>query len=306
MASGWSRSATTWIDAIETAGPAWLDGHSAQRGRRAVLRDVRVARRPDAAARQRVRFAVHQLRRAVVREIRGPRATRWSGFDNRDVGPVVAARGPDLLVAGHGRRRRRACSMQLGAERAHVHGVSMGGMIVQWVAIDHRPGCSSMTSVMSTHRRSPSTGAAHPRPSPQLTAPPATTRAEHLDQQVAARRIYGSKPGVGRRGPGPGDGGAGLRPAACTRRDSAARLGAIIHDTGRAQALRSVCRATARGPSDAGARRGARWRAPARRCGAFVAAAPQRMAAGGRQCSHGWGDRPPEIFGSGAKWRGVG
>ena len=41
----------------------------------------------------------------------------------------------------------------LGIDRAHVMGLSMGGMIVQQMAIDHAERLLTMTSVMSTHRR---------------------------------------------------------------------------------------------------------------------------------------------------------
>jgi pimeloyl-ACP methyl ester carboxylesterase len=76
----------------------------------------------------------------------GARSSRRTGyqvvrFDNRDVGLSSQLDGqtyslPDM--AGDA----VAVLDAVGAERAHVHGVSMGGMIVQWLAIDHADGCS--------------------------------------------------------------------------------------------------------------------------------------------------------------------
>ena len=43
----------------------------------------------------------------------------------------------------------------LGIERAHIAGASMGGMIVQTMAIEHPTRIASLTSIMSTHRRPP-------------------------------------------------------------------------------------------------------------------------------------------------------
>jgi pimeloyl-ACP methyl ester carboxylesterase len=158
-------------------------------------------------------------------------------FDNRDVGLSSQLEGrtyslPDM--AGDA----VAVLDALGVDRAHVHGVSMGGMVVQWLAIDHADRLRSMTSVMSTTGE-PGYGQSSPEAVAALTAPPATTRAEYLDQQVAARRIYGSKPEwvdedevrakVGRAFD------RGLHPAGLRR-----QMGAITHDSGRAEALRSV------------------------------------------------------------------
>ena len=97
-------------------------------------------------------------------------------MDNRDVGlsthfsdvtPDSRARGrPDGRRTGGGARTR--CSDMaadvvavldaLGVEQAHVMGLSMGGMIVQTLAIEHPERLRSMTSVMST------TGRARRRP----------------------------------------------------------------------------------------------------------------------------------------------
>jgi pimeloyl-ACP methyl ester carboxylesterase len=158
-------------------------------------------------------------------------------FDNRDVGLSSQLDGQRYslhdMAADAG-----AVLAALGVERAHVHGVSMGGMIVQWLAVDHADRLLSMTSVMSTTGE-PEYGQSSPEAVAALTASPATTRAEYLDQQVGARGIYGSKPEwvdedevrakVGRAFD------RGLHPAGLRR-----QIGAITHDTGRAKALRSV------------------------------------------------------------------
>ncbi len=78
----------------------------------------------------------------------------------------------------------------LGIPDAHVVGASMGGMIVQTMAIEHPQRVRSMTSIMSTSGERDLPQAA-PEVAAVLTRPPATARAEAIDAAVAAGRLIG-------------------------------------------------------------------------------------------------------------------
>jgi len=118
-------------------------------------------------------------------------------FDNRDVGLSTSFAGAPLDEHGAAYRlsdmARDALAVldALGVDRAHVMGLSMGGMIVQTLAIEHPHRLRSATSVMST------TGERHVgQPAPEayaaLTAPPATDRESHVARYIAGLRIWGS------------------------------------------------------------------------------------------------------------------
>jgi pimeloyl-ACP methyl ester carboxylesterase len=81
----------------------------------------------------------------------------------------------------------------VGADRAHVMGLSMGGMIVQRLAIDHADRLLSVTSVMSRTGEA-EYGQSSPEALEVLMAEPAQTRDEYVDRQIAALHVYGSKP----------------------------------------------------------------------------------------------------------------
>jgi len=81
----------------------------------------------------------------------------------------------------------------IGSERAHVMGCSMGGMIVQRLAIDHGDRLLSMTSVMS-RTGEPGYGGSSEAALAFLMAPPAASKAAYIENQVAALHVYGSKP----------------------------------------------------------------------------------------------------------------
>jgi pimeloyl-ACP methyl ester carboxylesterase len=132
-------------------------------------------------------------------------------FDNRDVGestwfdtPVdvaalLAGRGagetPDVpYLLGDMAADAVGVLDHLGIDEAHLVGVSMGGMIVQTLAIEHPDRVASLTSVMST------TGdldVGHPTGEAMalLLSPPARSREELQDAAVRGAAVCGS-PGL--------------------------------------------------------------------------------------------------------------
>jgi pimeloyl-ACP methyl ester carboxylesterase len=113
-------------------------------------------------------------------------------FDNRDVGLSTKLGG-----VGYGLVDMAADALAVldaaGVDRAHVMGFSMGGMIVQRLAIDHPERLLSMTSVMS-RTGEPEYGQSSPEALEFLVSPAATTKEEYAERMVAAQHVYGSKP----------------------------------------------------------------------------------------------------------------
>ena len=79
----------------------------------------------------------------------------------------------------------------LGIERAHVCGASMGGMIVQTMALRHPHRLRSMTSIMST-TGNPELPPATPEAMAALMSPAGTSLNEVLERAVSVQRIIGS------------------------------------------------------------------------------------------------------------------
>jgi pimeloyl-ACP methyl ester carboxylesterase len=125
---------------------------------------------------------------------RGLRVVR---YDNRDVG--LSSKFDDAPVGDRGEAYSIsdmaadgiAVLDAIGIERAHVMGLSMGGMIVQVMAIEHPERLLSMTSVMSRTGES-GYGEATPEAFALLTAPPAKDRASYVASSIAGLHVWGS------------------------------------------------------------------------------------------------------------------
>jgi pimeloyl-ACP methyl ester carboxylesterase len=141
-----------------------------------------------------------ELRTGLVQ--RGFRVIR---FDNRDVGRSGSAACAPPSALQFAVRRFSAAQYDLGAmfadtvglldalgiERAHLVGMSMGGMIAQGVAARRPDRVLSLTSIMST-TGAPRVGRPALTTWMRLAAPPATTREGQADRVVAMMRHVGS------------------------------------------------------------------------------------------------------------------
>lgn len=118
-------------------------------------------------------------------------------FDNRDVGKSskfdtapVGEQGEAYTISDMASDAVVVLDAA-GVERAHVMGLSMGGMIVQVMAIEHPDRLLSMTSVMSrTGERE--YGKATPEAFALLTAPPAVDRESYVANHIAGLHVWGS------------------------------------------------------------------------------------------------------------------
>ncbi len=133
-------------------------------------------------------------------------------FDNRDVGwstafdhvtpdlgAVVAARAAgEVPVVPYTLGDMAADAVAVldaaGIDRAHVLGCSMGGMIVQTLAIEHPDRLLSVTSVMST-TGDPDVGRPAPEAQELLLAPPPTDREAYIQRQFESVRTWGTPAG---------------------------------------------------------------------------------------------------------------
>lgn len=110
-------------------------------------------------------------------------------FDNRDVG--LSTECTDEYSLSDMARDAVAVLDAVGVERAHVMGFSLGGMIVQTLAIEHPSRLESATSVMST-TGDPDVG--HPSAEARvlLLTKGTTDRSAAIESHLAGQRVWGS------------------------------------------------------------------------------------------------------------------
>ena len=111
-------------------------------------------------------------------------------FDNRDVGLSSHLKGGPKYTVDDMATDGFAVLDAVGADKAHIAGWSMGGMIVQSMAIQRPERILSMTSVMSAPGAIP--GERDPDVLAAFAAPPATTRDEAAERHLAGLRAWGS------------------------------------------------------------------------------------------------------------------
>lgn len=127
-------------------------------------------------------------------------------FDNRDIGlstHLDSAPVPDLAEATRTGVVHPAYTLSdmagdviglldaLELPSAHLVGASMGGMIAQVAALEHRRRVRSLVSLMST-TGDPAVGGAHPEALRAILAPAATTRAQAIARALAIYEVIGS------------------------------------------------------------------------------------------------------------------
>jgi pimeloyl-ACP methyl ester carboxylesterase len=128
-------------------------------------------------------------------------------YDNRDVGlssKIEDAPPPDILAAFQGDASSAAYTLKdmaadavglldaLDIDRAHVMGMSMGGMIVQHLAMHYPSRVLSLCSVMSTPNTSMRADPPNSEASAMLMRPPARSREEAVEGAVEAWKVIGS------------------------------------------------------------------------------------------------------------------
>ena len=126
-------------------------------------------------------------------------------YDNRDVGlssKIEGGPAPDLAKVMAGDRSSVSYLLDdmaddaagvidaLGMAPANIVGASMGGMIVQALAIRHPDKVRTLCSIMST-TGNPAVGQATPEAMAALLAPPPTTRAEAIEAGLRATKVIG-------------------------------------------------------------------------------------------------------------------
>ena len=113
-------------------------------------------------------------------------------FDNRDVGLSSKLAGVAVPYTPSDMAADAVAVLDAaGVDRAHVMGVSMGGMIVQTMAIEHPDRLLSITSVMSS-TGDPDVGSSSPDALRLILSPPPESRDDYIARHLEAARTWGS------------------------------------------------------------------------------------------------------------------
>ncbi|MHB1445463.1 MAG: alpha/beta fold hydrolase [Acidimicrobiales bacterium] len=131
-----------------------------------------------------INFKVEFCERFVARGLRVVR------FDNRDVGLSSHLKGGPRYTVEDMAADGFAVLDAVGAAQAHIAGWSMGGMIVQAMALARPERVLSLTSVMSAPGAIP--GERAPDVLAAFSAPPAQTRDEAAERHLAGLKAWGS------------------------------------------------------------------------------------------------------------------
>jgi pimeloyl-ACP methyl ester carboxylesterase len=123
-------------------------------------------------------------------ELFAARGFRVVRFDNRDVGLSSHLKGGPRYTVDDMAQDGFAVLDAAGAAAAHIAGWSMGGMIVQAMALRQPERVLSMTSIMSAP--GPIAGERDPAVTAAFGAPPATTRDEAAERHLAGLKAWGS------------------------------------------------------------------------------------------------------------------
>lgn len=158
-------------------------------------------------------------------------------YDNRDTGLSTKLDGIEYTLADMA-SDALAVLDEVGAPRAHVMGLSMGGMIVQRLAIDHPDRLLSITSAMSRTGEN-ETGQTTPAALAILLSRPAKSRQQYVDNHVKALGVYGSKPEWLDESEARARAGAAYDRCFCPE-GIRRQMTAVMADGSRASALRSV------------------------------------------------------------------
>ena len=110
-------------------------------------------------------------------------------FDNRDVG--LSSDGPDGYLLRDMASDVISILDSLHVKKAHVFGVSLGGMIAQTFAIYFPDRCASLISVMST-TGDPDVGRPTDEARELLLTPGSTQRDQAIELHLAGKKVWGS------------------------------------------------------------------------------------------------------------------